>query len=318
MKKKFIFITVFLSLLTYLPYALAVSPSMNWSSVMNLPSESEIRSHVSTGRAPYIVVRPDFRTSHGFSEYAVDFRADYVPIGTYVCVCNFELDMSALKKKYTSVSRDYPGVGGYAGFQRGYDDKGYVIMTVWDTYCRDKKGNQTIIKAKGIAPAKAPFERAEGDTVTGEGSFIHCVYPFDWKAGHDYRALIQMYGSRLQFWVMDLQTNSWTQLMEYDLGYEGAFITYPCAFLEDFSWRDHAAIRSMLLYNFRARDRVTGKWIGAKKAGLSENYEYNGSYAYGAKGNAFYAITTNLPGRCPAPKQNLNCTVTECDTSEPY
>lgn len=289
----------------------------NWGSVMNLPSADQVRNHKATGRAPYIVCTPSFSGTDGYTDYAVDFRADYLPVGTYLATCNFDIDNSSLLKQYASVSRDYYGVGAYCGFQKAYDGSGIAIMTVWDTYCTDRQGNTHIIKATGIKAAGAEFERNKDQR---EGSFLHCLVPYDWKEGRDYRAVVKLYGSRLQFWVEDLTTQSWTQLMEFDLGYDGGYIKSACAFLEDFSFfsYDHAAIRTMSLSNFRVRDRRTGKWIGAKTASFRQDYDYRGSYNYGAQGNTFWAITSNIEGLCRKPEQDMRCTVDAYDSEAPY
>ncbi len=306
-----------LMMLLVLPEALGESSTIRWSDYMKLPSQSEMNRHQATGRAPYIVCTPSFSGTDGYTDYAVDFRADYLPNGTYLATCNFDIDNRTLLKKYKSVWRDYNGVGAYCGFQKAYDGSGIAIMTVWDTYCKDSKGNTHIIKATGVQAAGAEFERNKDQV---EGSFLHCLVPYDWKAGRDYRCLIQLYGSRLQFWVQDLTTMSWTQLMEFDLGYDGGYIKSTCAFLEDFSSSnsDHAAIRTMALSNFRVRDRRTGKWIGTKKASFRQDYNYHGSYNYGSKGNTFWAITSNMEGLCRKPRQNLGCTVNAFDSSSPY
>ena len=312
-----IWILLFLCTLLITQRAMGESAMIRWNEYMKLPSQSEMSSHTATGRAPYIVCTPSFSGTDGYTDYAVDFRADYLPVGTYLAVCNFDIDNGSLLKQYASVSRDYYGVGAYCGFQKLYDGSGIAIMTVWDTYCKDRQGNTHIIKATGIKASGAAFERNKDQR---EGSFLHCLAPYDWKAGRDYRALIQLYGSRLQFWVQDLTTQSWTQLMEFDLGYEGGYIKTPCAFLEDFSYsnRDHAAIRTMSLSNFRVRDRSTGKWIGTNKASFRQDYDYHGSYNYGAQGNTFWAITSNIEGLCRKPKQNMQYTVTAFESKAPY
>ena len=318
MKKLISLLNVLILCICLIPGAFTSSPYVSWSSYMDLPTQQEMSSHTAYDRAPYVVGRPEFGGSGKWADYVVDFRADHLPNGTYLCVCNFDLDTSPLLKKYKSVSRDYPGVGGYCGFQTGYDGKGYAIMTVWDTYCRDRNGNLTIIQASGVYPFNGNFERFEGDTVRGEGCFIHCIVPYDWHEGKNYRAAIQMYGSRLIFWVQDLESLNWTQLMEYDLGYEGASIQSACAFLEDFSQNTHGFLRSMVLSNFRVRDSRNGKWLSTRKLRFSDCYDYSGSYNYGAEGNAFWAITTHIPGRCKRPENNKLFTVSDADSSAPY
>ena len=315
--KLIIAIVLLLSMMLVTHGAMGESTTIRWSEYMSLPSQSETSSHRATGRAPYIVCTPSFSGTDGYTDYAVDFRADYLPIGTYLATCSFDIDNSCLLKQYASVSRDYYGVGAYCGFQKAYDGSGIAIMTVWDTYCKDRNGNTHIIKATGIKAAGAKFER---NTDQSEGSFLHCLVPYNWKEGRDYRALVQLYGSRIQFWVEDLSTGSWTQLMEFDLGYEGGYIKSTCAFLEDFSWsdRDHAAVRTMALSNFRVRDRRTGQWIGATTASFRQDYDYNGSYNYGSQDNTFWAITSNMENRCKKPKQNMNVSVRAVDPSAPY
>ena len=312
-----ILILLFLSALLITQRALGETTNIRWAEYMHLPSQTDMNNHKATGRAPYIVCSPFFNGTDGYTDYTVDFRADYLPVGTYLATCNFDIDNRCLLKQYTSVSRDYQGVGAYCGFQRSYEGRGIAIMTVWDTYCKDRNGNTHIIKATGIKASGATFERNKDQQ---EGSFLHCLVPYDWKEGRDYRAVVQLYGSRLQFWVEDLANQSWTQLMEFDLGYEGGYIKSTCAFLEDFSWadRDHAAVRTMTLSNFRVRDRRTGKWIGAKSAAFRQDYDYRGSYNYGSQGNAFWAITSNIENLCKKPKQNMKVSVKTVDSSAPY
>jgi len=296
--------------------AFADAQAVNWSSHFRIPSDREVKAHTATGRAPYLVCYPQFGNSQGFTDYAVDFRADHLPIGTYVATCNFDIDYSVLLKSYASVSRDYQSVGGYCGFQRGYDGKGLAIMTIWDTTCRAKNGNTTVLRASGVYPKdSASFQRNKDYR---EGSFLQCIVPFDWKEGRNYRTVVQLYGRKVTFFVEDLLTQAWTMLMEFDIGYEGGFITSPCAFLEDFSLDAQGAVRSMALANFRARDCKTGKWISTKKAILGENYEYPGSYNYGTEGNAFFFITSNIPGLCKTPAQYATFTVSACDSGAPY
>lgn len=315
MKKLFLILVIFTLAMGLC--ATGRAENMPWSDYMRLPSQSEINSFNASGRAPYIVCAPQFSGSKGYVEYAVDFRADYLPNGTYLAVCNFDIDYSSLLSRYKTVSRDYNGVGAYCGFQRGYNGEGIAIMTVWDTYCTDYNGNRTTIKATGVQAVNGEFERNKDNV---EGSFIHCLASYNWQEGQEYRALIQLSGSRLVFWVQNLSTQVWTQLMEFDLGYEGGYIKSTCAFLEDFSSdsRLHAAVRTMSLRNFRVKDASSGKWIGAKTAVFAQNYNYSGSYNYGSKGDTFWVITTNMENRCSKPAQNKTCTVNYCDSSSPY
>ena len=163
-----------------------------------------------------------------------------------------------------------------------------------------------------------------GDTVTGEGCFVHTVRKIDWKEGHNYRALLQLSNppdgsnSRIMFWMQDLETGAWTLLAEYDLGYNGNHIYWCCSFLEDFSIGGAGSVRSAALSNYRAHPAGQAEWVSTRKATFSCNYSNGGSYWYGAKGNAFFTITTGLPGRCATPQDPLTVTVNHSEAGSPY
>ena len=318
---KRVFLTMLCLGLALLPGAgaLADGPRIQWDRHMNLPSARSQEQCPATERSPYIAAWPSFGGSGGFSDFAVDFRADHLPRGTYLSVCNLDVNTSALEKVYASVTRDYWGVGAYCGFQRIEDGSCVAIMSVWNTYCRDKSGAVTTIRATGTWPENGPFNRCEGgDTITGEGNFVQCLVPVTWEEGKAYRALIQLHGRELALWRMDLATGAWEKLIAYDVGYDGAFISNTCCFLEDFSQSSHGALRSMVLWNIRALDHISGKWEGARRLTVSQNYDHPGSYNYGMEGNAFWAITTGVTGCCPTPPQNMQCAVPAADSAPPY
>ena len=303
----------------------AVPDSIPWGSVVSLPGESEIRAYRGTQRAPYVCCEPVFSKMRTYTEFSVDFRADHLPKGTYLCVNNWDFDDSGLRKRYESVKRDYNGVAGYAGFQRHYDGTTWIIMTVWDTRCYDRKGNMTRIQARQTYPKNNEgFEVCRGDTDTGEGCFVHTLLRYDWREGRNYRALLQLTNpsdgtnSHLLFYVCDLQTGAWTQLVEYDLGYNGAYMNRCVSFLEDFSANDAGRPRSMVLANYRVRPTGKTAWQGAKQASLYCYYSNDGSYQFGAKGNAFWTVTTGIPRCFKAPNKRQKFTVKSCESGSPY
>ena len=110
-QKSFNVIAIVFILCTMLITQGANGESVRWTEYMNLPTQSEISNHSATGRAPYIVCTPSFSGTDGYTDYVVDFRADYLPVGTYLATCNFDIDNRSLLKQYASVSRDYNGVG---------------------------------------------------------------------------------------------------------------------------------------------------------------------------------------------------------------
>ena len=302
-----------------------VPDSIKWSSYMSVPSVSERKAYAGTLRAPYITCEPVFSGVSTFYEFSVDFRADYLPNGTYLCVDNWDFYNPGLSRRYKTVKRDYNGVAGYAGFQKAQDGTGKIILTVWDTFCYDQYGQRTVYRASQVYPAgNKGFEICKGDLVTGEGWFVHTILPFDWKKSHNYRALLQLSNppdgsnSHLLYYVCDLHTGVWTKLVEYDLGYNDVQMNRSVSFLEDFSHGMAGYPRSMALSNYRVHPTGSMTWVSANKAVMNCSYSNNGSYQYGSTGNAFWAITTGIGGRCYTPQKNLTCYVNRYETGQPY
>ena len=300
--------------------------SIPWTKMLTIPVESEIRAFRGSMRAPYICCEPEFSGVKTYVEYAVDFRADYAPPGTYLCVSNWSFDDSSLLKRFASVRRDYDGVAGYCGFQKRHDNgQSQIILTVWDTYCYDKYGNMTDIQATQVYPANNKgFEICKQDLVTGEGCFVHTILPYDWQEGKNYRALLQLTNpsdgssSHLLFYVCDLQTGIWTQLVEYDLGYSGVYMNWGLSFLEDYSSGGAGQLRSAALSNYRVHPSNSSEWTSAKSAKFSCYYSNGGSYSYGARGNAFWTITTGLSNLWPTPENYKKFSVDSCEKGSPY
>ena len=69
---------------------------------MKLPSKEEIAAYnkTSNNRSPYISVWMDTSRVGKFCEIAVDFKADYLPSGTYCSLANFYMDYPSLNAKY--------------------------------------------------------------------------------------------------------------------------------------------------------------------------------------------------------------------------
>lgn len=296
-----------------------------WGDYAAVSDWSAFSSFTGSQRAPYICCEPDFSGRVSANEFAVDFRADYLPIGTYLCVNNWDFDDHGLLQRYSSVRRDYSGVAGYAGFQRGYDGTTNFILTVWDSYCYDYNNNMIRIQATQVYPENNKgFEACVGDTTTGEGCFVHTLLPFNWEAGKNYRALLQLTNpadgsnSHLLFYICDLQAGAWYRLLEYDLGYNGTCMNRFVSFLEDFSADAHADIRSVALANYRVHPYGSADWTSSREATLSYYYTNNGSYRYGAYGNAFWAVTTAVPNVWAASANYQRFTVTKSSPGSPY
>ena len=278
------------------------SPEGKWSSRISIPSESEIRSFRTKSRSPYIVCKPHFRDCFGYTEYAVDFCADYLPKGTYLSICNWDMDLSSLKRTNYLVYRDYAGVAAYAGIQALEDGRHVAIMSVWDTFCKEKKGEVKTIHAKVTYPD-------QGNKFTGEGGGIQCIVPYDYVKGRSYRALIRQSESAsgtalLTFWICDLLTQDWVKLIEYDMNISETFMTSALTFLENFIPAYASDLRTMELWNFGVKDVNTGIWSKSNTASFYQCQDYPGSYNYGVCEDRFWVVTTALPNRCLKPEQS--------------
>ena len=294
------------------PAALAYD-TMDWSSTMNIPSYSAQQSCGTGDTAPYLVCTPDFGGTDKYIEYAVDFRCEYQPETTYLAVANWCTESNQLNAKYTKIERDY-GIAGYCGFQVLHDGTHVAIMSIWDTFCTDARGSTTAIRAKLIYPENDPSQTYRNiNTNNGkvqwgdEGRFAQCLVPYDWKEDHNYRAVLQIYNTYtgasgyINFSVCDLETGVWTRLIAFDLGYDDAYMTWNCTFLENWSPSYAGRPRAVVLGNYQVRSYTTGEWVWARQTRLEQNYNHQGSYNFGTANGNVWMITCGIPGLCRTP-----------------
>lgn len=283
-------------------------------------SQSASQNFTPTNRSPYLVCEPIFPNTKGFTEYAVDFIVENQPIGTYLCLCNWDMDLSYTRQKYASVYRAYDGVAAYGGVQVLEDGTHAAIMSVWHTYCKDKKGNVTTIVPK-ITYVAEPIKTG---TFGGEGTGIQCIVQYDWKANTPYRFLLQQSEDKktgnclMEMWICDLTTMAWSRLIQYDLGIQKTYINRAVAFLENYIVESAAEYRDARFSNFRALNNRTGRWVSATQAKMFQDFDYPGSYTYGSEGNSFFCRTTGLPGIWSRPKQFATFKVRTAESGSPY
>lgn len=288
--------------------------AIRWEQTMSLPNWYEQRQYSTDRTSPYIVCVPDFGKVNRYMEYAVDFRADYLPKATYLSTLCWYMGSYQLDRQYASVERD-GGWAGYCGFQSLHDGRRVAIMSIWDTFCTDRQGRQTVIKARRIYPEVDPTDNfrmrdADGNLAVwgDEGRFVQCLVPYDWEDGHTYRANIQVFNTYtggsayINFAVCDMETGVWTTLMQFDLGYDEAYMTGGCVFLENYLPQYAGELRSMVLSNFQVKTYGGVDWTHAVRAELMQEFDNPGSYNFGAEGDSFWAITTGIPGRCSVPR----------------
>ena len=300
--------------------------SRNWSSYMKTPTEKQIKAVRNAGRSPYIAIYPNYPGVSRMSEICVDFHTDHQPFGTYMCPMNWWMDVSPLEARYARVYNDYTGTpGGYLGFQCLDDGSKVFIMTVWTIFCEDNYGNVTRITPRVTYPRGGGNEA----NASSEGSFVQCIQPFDWKAGRDYRVLLQRGVSAdtgnavLLAWVNDLTVNSWQKLVEFDTGAKDIYM-YACgAFLENFLIEYTGEVRSMELSNLKARNAETGQWVAADYATFLYNgslsaMDYTGSGSFGTDGSSIWAITSGVSGLCNTPSDSKKYYLKAGDLTNPY
>ena len=309
-------------------YSIEATPSFQlldrdkWQTRMPLPDDEQIRAYRADTRSPYIVCWPEFPGAAGYYEYAVDFKADSQPGGTYVNIGSWWMDTSCLRDRYVDVSADegrVPG-GGYAGFQVYEDGRKVAIMSIWNIYATDESGNATTIHATRTYPEN-PLVGAD---FAGEGTGVQTVVDYDWQAGRTYRALIQCGQTaagncELVFWVCDLATGQWDQLVAYDLGYGSTCIDQVCCFLENYLVEYASEVRAVEWSNFRANSREAGTWVSATSACMERQFDsWVGSYAYGSDGACFWAVTTAVPNLCEAPPNGERYYVSDVLEGSPF
>ena len=299
--------------------AAAAGNGSGWSARMTLPSEKAIAAYNSSSqdRSPYIAAWMDTGRVGRFSQIAVDFKADYLPSGTYCSLANFSLDYSALNTKYARVEAG--DVAGYAGFQRGIDPNYYCsILSFWDVFCYDASGRPTTISASLLAP-----EGEKESRFGGEGTGTHYLRDYPWEAQHWYRFLIQCGQNQasgnttVEYWVMDLERQAWTQLCVFDLGVpDVSFAGDVAVFLENFQPASAGEVRTLELCNFRVCT-LKGEWVSIESGTFAENYDYPGSYRYGSDGKCFWIITSGVPDLAPKQKAE-RLTVKNSEWGSPF
>jgi len=280
-----------------------ITRDMYWEAVFELPSQEEIADYKNPNNrlAPYVSGWFTLPQETKFSEYSIEFKADYIPTATYCCLGQWTLDYSSLQKEYKEVRTEYDGVHGYGGFQNTVD--GMVsILSFWDVYCKDETGKEITIRAKRVYPETTD----SSDDFGGEGTGAHCLVPYDWEADHWYRMHVKCVKSQdtgntmVEQWVCDLETEEWTLLCSYDLGVKDVtFMSSVAIFLEDYLPQYAGEIRSMEVRNVKYLDVKTQNWDTITKAYIGCHKgapKYEGSYNFGAFQDRFWIITSGVGG----------------------
>lgn len=275
-------------------------PARDWGSIMNLPSDQEIAefNKTSVNRSPYLTGWLDIDSETRFLEYSIDFKADYIPGGTYFSCANMRMDLSALERKYDEVHMD-SWLSFYAGIQmREPGGSGNSIMSFWDIYGKDKDGGDITIQAKLVYP-----ENTKANVFNHEGNGVNYQKEYAWQEGCWYRMLLQCVCSEenghtlVQQWICNLETGEWTKMCCYDTGVAGScFKGHTAVFLENYLPKYAGDIRTIEYKNIRIRPLGSTEWVPISRVSmLKENY--SGSFCFGADVEQFWMITTGLENR---------------------
>jgi len=296
--------------------------SRDWSSVMSFPTEQEIKdfNETSAERSPYLAAWIGIDSNMRYSEYSIDFKADYLPNGTYFCCANAWMDLSSLSQQYPEVNPQLdPSF--YGGLQMRKPEEGSgSILSFWDIPCRDASGETTVIHAKLVYP-----EGETENTFDHEGNGVNYLPSYPWEEGCWYRMLFQCSRSEenghtlLEQWVCNLETEEWTKLAAYDTGLtDSCFVGSMAVFLENYLIQHSGDIRTAEFKNIRIHPVGQDEWLSVRKVTMKKDY-YAGSYCYGADDECFWMITTGLENRSLQQcGQSTAYTVTSGAGNSPY
>ena len=297
-----------------------------------IPTDEQIKNHKNptNSRSPYLYGWLDTGSNTRFTEYSIDFKADYLPRGTYCCLGQWTMDTTELAKTHTNIRTEYGGISAYAGFQSTVTPLGKAsIMSFWDLYATDPYGRNITLRPKIIYPENY----SNSNSFTGEGTGAQCINKYNWKEGRWYRMLIQCNNdgptTLVEQWVCDLKTGTWTKLCVYDtLLPKSCFVGDVAMFLENYIPSLNAEIRSLEVKNVRYLDAATGQWkavtncyMGSQKSSSIGTITYDGSYEFGATSDRFWMITGGVGGDWNNNGKGQGAktyTVTQYETGEPY
>lgn len=300
-----------------------VTSSRNWGRIMDFPSKREIArfNKTSANRSPYLGGWLAIGKETKFTEYSVDFKADYISYGTYLCGAQMSMDLSSLERKYDKVNMNsWPSF--YAGLQKWEPGEGSgSIMSFWDIYCKDKKGKKSTIRAKLVYP-----KNKKANVFGHEGNGVNYLDDYAWEQGQWHRMLLRCVRSKknghtlVEQRICNLKTGKWTKMCCYDTGLtDSCFVGDAAIFLENYIDEYAGDIRTAEYKNIRIRLRDTNQWVPIKQIFISESYDHPGSFCFGADDERFWMITTGLKGRAiqPCAKEGT-LKVTSCEAGSPY
>ena len=192
--------------------------------------------------------------------------------------------------------------------------------------CQDSDGNVEIFAPEVIYPEDGGQAALEGDA---EGNYVHCIVPFDWRVGRDYRILLQQSDSDttgnavFTTWICDLTENEWVEMASFDSGVPDIYLGKSGGFLENFDEAYAGDVRTMELSNMKAKAIDSSDWVAAESVTVMLNSslgidDYVGSANFGSDGASFWAITSGVDGLSRTPEAEEIFELEAGDLSAPY
>ncbi len=263
----------------------------DWHSILSYP-EPVPREDNPEGRMAHNIYSDPvlYNTSGKYSGFLIDFCSDSTPIGTYWALCNWGMDVSDLRSRYT-VTDDG---GAYAGLQSRGDGK-KAIMSFWEIHYNNEYGRDTVIRAKRVYP--------KGDTSSfgGEGEGTNYITDYNWKTGEWYRMYLCCYDDAasghtyVEQWVQEIKTGVWTKISCFDTGLShSCFKGNMSQFMENYLSGESNEVRTFAYKNIYVREYATGEWKPVTQSKLSVDTWWDnkkGNFAYTADKNTLYGIT---------------------------
>ena len=301
----------------------------DWDEIMADPTDAQKAEASNTGRSPYVVYYPQFEDVSGITDYSIDFSIDETSKGTYFSTLTAYVDTAELEQNGLKLQENYGDPAClYCGFQQTENGKASIIMSIWDVSGKDEQGNSCTYSAK---PLFSYDKNAIKSITDGEGSYQQFLMEYPWKAQHPYRMTMQLGkneangNATLTMQICDLTTQEWTKLVTWDLGYSSQNIKTKnlSGFLENYLVQYNGDRRSANFSNIRARDAKDQEWKAVDTVKFTVNnsqdeFDYVGSYKFGADDNSFWAVTSGVKDLCESSKSESEYTVKNASADSPY
>ena len=231
-----------------------------------------------------IYADPDLSgTDREFDGFSIDFMATAAPVNTYWALCNWDMDLSSLKKDHP----DADGMGCYGGLQNTRKGR-KALMSFWEVL--DGSG-KTILRAKRVYPGGVE------SFFDGEGEGTNYMRNYEWTDNTWYRMVLRSWTDEetgrtfVGQWFLDTSTGEWTEPVYFDTGLTDSFMKGGMSFFqENFNGENRYEERSFRLTGVYAKERAEESWTSLPSSRLSHDTynNKNGVWSFGADSDAFF------------------------------